>query len=147
MFDVTAVSQRHKDFTFGRPLVSRFELELFTRLPHLSRRGCIMPQLTTAQSYNAALPPASTAGDVDFWSNPSSRFRSRPVAGRKSPSRRHGRNYRALLWGVAAWLKAFGILGTFLVAICTGWFGIAGVAATLAGLSLRYVLEATSQGD
>jgi hypothetical protein len=48
---------------------------------------------------------------------------------------------------VAAWLKAFGILGTLLVAIRAGWFGIAGVAATLVGLSLRYVLEATSQGD
>jgi hypothetical protein len=106
-----------------------------------------MPKLTTAQIYNAAIPPASTPHDVDLWSNRSSHFRSRPVAGRKSSSRRHGRNYRALLWGVAGWLKAFGILGTFLIAIRAGWFGIAGVAATLAGLSLRYVLEATSQGD
>ena len=106
-----------------------------------------MPQLTTAQSYNAAIPPASTARDVDFWTNPSSHFQPRPIAGRKSSSRSHGRNYRALLWGVAAWLRVFGILGTFLVAIRAGWFGIAGVAAMLAGLSLRYVLEATSQGD
>ena len=106
-----------------------------------------MPQLTTAQIYNAAIPPASTPRDVDFWSNPSSHFRPRSVAARKSFSRRHGRNYRASLWGVAAWLKAFGILGIFLVAIRAGWLGIAGVAATLAGLSLRYVLEATSKGD
>ena len=106
-----------------------------------------MPQLTTAQSHNAAIPPASTARDVDFWSNPSSRFRPRPVAGRKSSSRSHGRNFRASLWGVAAWLKAFGILGIFLVAIRAGWLGVAGVAATLAGLALRYVLEATSKGD
>ena len=106
-----------------------------------------MPQLTTAQTYNADIPPASTPRDVDPWSNPSSHFRPRPVAAPKSSSRRHGRNYRALLWGVAAWLRVFGILGTFLVAIRAGWFGIAGVAATLAGLSLRYVLEATSRGD
>ena len=106
-----------------------------------------MPQLTTAQSYNAAIPPASTARDVDFWSNPSSRFGPRPVPRRKSSSRSYGRNFRALLWGVATWLKVFGILGIFLVAIRAGWLGIAGVAATLAALSLRYVLEATSQGD
>ena len=106
-----------------------------------------MPQLTTAQSYNGPIPPASTVRDVDFWSNSSSHFRPRPVGGRKSSSRKHGRNYRALLWGVAAWLRVFGILGTFLVAIRAGWLGIAGVAAILAVLSLRYVLEATSQGD
>ena len=106
-----------------------------------------MPQITTAQSYNAAIPPASTARDVDFWSNPSSHSPPRPSAGRKFSSRRYGRNFRALLWIVAAWLKVFGILGIFLIAIRAGWLGTAGVAATLAGLSLRYVLEATSQGD
>jgi hypothetical protein len=106
-----------------------------------------MPQPTTAQIYNAAIPPASTPCELDFWSSPSSHFWPRSVGGRKSSSRRHGRNYRASLWGAAAWLKAFGILGTFLVAIHAGWLGIAGVAATLAGLSLRYVLEATSRGD
>jgi hypothetical protein len=107
-----------------------------------------MPQPTTAQIYNAASSPASISREVDFWSNASSDFRGRPIACRKLPSRRHGRrNYRASLWSVAAWLKAFGIFGIFLVAIQAGWLGIAGVAATLAGLSLRYVLEATSHGD
>jgi hypothetical protein len=107
-----------------------------------------MPQPTTAQIYNAAIPPESTFRELDFWSNRSSHFRPRPVAGHKSSSVRHRRrNYRALLWGLAAWLKGFGILATFLVAIHAGWLGIAGVAAMLAGLSLRYVLEATSHGD
>jgi len=106
-----------------------------------------MPQLTTAQTYNAATPPASTYCDVDFWSNPSSHFRPRPVVSRKSSFPRRRRNHRGWLRGVAACLKAFGILGTFLIAMHAGWLGLAGVAATLAGLSLRYVLDATSQGD
>jgi hypothetical protein len=84
---------------------------------------------------------------VDFWSNPSSHFRPRLFSGRKSSSRKRGRNYRGPLWCVAACLNGLGILGTFLIAIHTSWLGVAGVTATLAGLSLRYVLEATSQGD
>jgi len=105
-----------------------------------------MPQLTTAQIYNAASPPGSTRRHVNF-SDPSSPFGLHPIVSSKSPGRSRRRNYRAPLWGVAACLKAFGILGTFLVAIRAGWLGIAGVAATLAGLTLRYILEATSQGD
>jgi len=106
-----------------------------------------MPQLTTAQSYNAAIQPTSTYRDVDFWSNPPSHFRPRLFSSRKSSSQKRRRNYRGPLWSVAACLKGFGVLGTFLVAIHNGWLGVAGVAATLAGLSLRYVLEATSHGD
>lgn len=106
-----------------------------------------MPQLTTAQTNNAAIPPASGRRDVDLWSDLSSHSRPHTVASRKISFRTRGRTYRAWLWGLAAWLKAFGILGTFLVAIRAGWLGAAGVAATLIGLSFRYVLEATSQGD
>lgn len=110
-----------------------------------------MPQLTTAQIYNAAIPPASAPHDVDFWSDPpslhSSHFRRPPVVGRKLRPQRRGRTYRAWLWGLAAGIKTLGILGAFLLAIRAGWLGAAAVAATLVGLSLRYVLEATSQGD
>jgi len=106
-----------------------------------------MPQLTTAQIYNAAIPSGSTRRHVNPSSDPSSPFGLHPIVSRKSPGRSRRRNYRAPLWSVAACLKALGILGTFLVAIHAGWLGIAGVAATLAGLTLRYILEATSQGD
>ena len=110
-----------------------------------------MPQLTTAQIYNAAIPAASASHDVDFWSNPPSshlsHFRRRPIIGQKSRPRKRGRSYRAWFWGLAAGLKTLGILGAFLLAIRAGWLGTAVLAATLAGLSLRYVLEATSQGD
>jgi|SRR6516165_2214123 hypothetical protein len=106
-----------------------------------------MPQLTTAQIYNAAIPSGSTRRHVNPSSDPSSPFGLHPIVSRKLPGRSRRRNYRAPLWSVAACLKALGILGTFLVAIYAGWLGIAGVAATLAGLTLRYILEATSQGD
>lgn len=109
-----------------------------------------MPQITTAQSYNAAIPPASSSRDADFWSDlsspHSSHFQPHPFGGRKL-SRRHARMYRTWLWGLAAGLKILGILAAFLLAIRTGWLGTGAVAATIAGLSLRYVLEATSQGD
>jgi len=106
-----------------------------------------MPQLTTAQTYNAAIPPASGRRDVDLWTDLSSHSPPHSVAGRKISSRTRGRTYRAWLWGLAAGLKTLGVLGAFLLAIRAGWSGIAAVAATVAGLSLRYVLEATSQGD
>src|SRR5215813_12144504 len=99
-----------------------------------------MPQLTTAQTYNAAIPSTSSHRDVDFWGKP--HFSPRPVANRKSSSARPRRKYRDYLWGIAASLKIFGILGTFVIAIHAGWVGMAAVAATLAGVSLRYVLEA-----
>jgi hypothetical protein len=110
-----------------------------------------MPQLTTAQTYNAAIRPASNSRDVDFWSDlsshHSSHFRPHRFGSRKLFSRRHMRTYRAWLWGLAAGLKTLGILGAFLLAIRAGWLGTTAVAATVAGLLLRYVLEATSQGD
>jgi len=110
-----------------------------------------MPQLTTAQSYNAAIPPVSVPRDLDSWSDLSSprpsHFRPHWVRGRKLSPRRRGRTYRAWLWALAAGLKTLGVLGAFLLAMRVGWLGTAVVAATVAGLSLRYVLEATSQGD
>jgi len=110
-----------------------------------------MPQLTTAQTYNAAIPPASAPRDVDLWSDfsspHSSHFRRNPVAGPNSSPLRRLRTYRAWLWGLATLLKILGILGAFLLAIRAGWLGTAAVAAAVAGISLRYVLEATSQGD
>ena len=110
-----------------------------------------MPQLTTAQIYNAANPPASASRDMDFWSDlsspRSSRFRPHQFGGRKLSPRKHARMYRGWLWGLAAGLKILGILAAFLLAIRAEWLGTAAVAATIAGLSLRYVLEATSQGD
>jgi hypothetical protein len=57
------------------------------------------------------------------------------------------RAYRTWLWGLAVLLKTFGILGAFLLAIRAGWAGGAVVTAALAGILLRFVLEATSRGD
>jgi len=48
---------------------------------------------------------------------------------------------------LATLLKILGILGASLLAIRAGWLGTAAVAAMVAGISLLYVLEATSQGD
>ena len=84
-----------------------------------------MPQLTTAQTYNAANPPASARRDVDFWSDlsspHSSHFRPHPFDGRKLSPRRHVRTCRAWLWGLAAGLKTLGTLAAFLLAIRAGW--------------------------
>jgi hypothetical protein len=51
------------------------------------------------------------------------------------------------LWDLAAWLKTLGILGAFALALRSGWLGVAALAATLTGLILRHILEATSYGD
>jgi len=110
-----------------------------------------MPQLTTAQTCNAAIPPASASRDVDLWSDlsppHSPDLRRKPVTDRKLSRLRRGRSYRTWLWGLATGLKTLGTFGAFLLVIRAGWLGAAAVAATVAGLSLRYVLEATSQGD
>ena len=110
-----------------------------------------MPQLTTAQTYNAAIPPASGSRDVDLWSDlsspRSSHFQPYAIGHRKLSPPKRGRTYRAWLWGLAAGLKTLGTFGAFLLVVRAGWLGTAAVAATVAGVSLRYVLEATSQGD
>jgi|SRR5215510_9840789 len=110
-----------------------------------------MPQVTTGQIYNTAIPPASVPRDVDFWSDPSSQhpwdFHLHAVSDRKESPRRSMRNYRTWLWGLAVLLKTFGILAAFLLAIRAGWTGGIAATATLAGFLLRFILEATSRGD
>ena len=110
-----------------------------------------MPQLTTAQIYNAAISPAPAPRQVDFWSDPASHvpsdFHRSPVSGSTTSPRAYVRTYRTWLWGCAVLLKTFGILVAFVFAIRAGWSGAAAAMATLAGLLLRFVLEATSRGD
>jgi len=110
-----------------------------------------MPQVTTGQIYNAAIPPASALRDVGLRSDPSSRhawrFRLHALSGRKTSPRQCVRTHRMWLWGLAVLLKTFGILVAFVLAMRAGWSGGAAAAATLAGISLRFVLEATSRGD
>ena len=110
-----------------------------------------MPQVTTGQIYNTAIPPASASRRADFWSDPSSRhpwdFQLQPVSSGKTSPRRSMRDYRIWLWSLAVLLKTFGILAAFLFTIRAGWAGVAAVTATLAGMLLRFVLEATSRGD
>jgi hypothetical protein len=57
------------------------------------------------------------------------------------------RRYRALLWGLAAGLKACGTITAFIIAANNGWHGLAALAIALAGLLLKSVLVATSYGD
>lgn len=57
------------------------------------------------------------------------------------------RRYRALLWGLAAGLKACGTVTAFIIAANSGWLGLAAFAIALAGLLLRSILVATSYGD
>ncbi|HSS16974.1 MAG TPA: hypothetical protein VLQ29_08330 [Candidatus Dormibacteraeota bacterium] len=57
------------------------------------------------------------------------------------------RRYRALLWGLAAGLKACGTVTAFIIAANSGWLGLAALAIALAGLLLRSILVATSYGD
>jgi hypothetical protein len=57
------------------------------------------------------------------------------------------RRYRALLWALAAGLKACGIAAAFIIAANSGWHGVAALAIALAGLLLRSILVATSYGD
>jgi hypothetical protein len=57
------------------------------------------------------------------------------------------RRYRALLWGLAAGLKACGTVTAFVIAANSGWHGVAALANALAGVLLRSILVATSYGD
>jgi hypothetical protein len=62
-------------------------------------------------------------------------------------SLRSMRRYRALLWGLAAGLKACGTVTAFIIAANSGWLGVAALAIALVGLLLRSILVATSYGD
>ena len=110
-----------------------------------------MPQVTTGQIYNTAISPASVPRDVDFWSDSSSHhsrdFQLHLVSDRKTPPRQCMRNCRNWLWSLAVLLKTFGILIAFVLAIRAGWPGGVAATATLAGILLRFILEATSRGD
>ena len=101
-----------------------------------------MPQVTTGQVYNTAISPASASRDVDFWSDSSS-----PVSGRRTSPRRCMRNWRTSLWSLAVLLKTLGILVAFVLAMRAGWSGGVAATATVAGILLRFILEATSRGD
>jgi hypothetical protein len=57
------------------------------------------------------------------------------------------RRYRASLWGLAAGLKACGVVTAFVIAANRGWLGLVALAIALAGLLLRSILVATSCGD
>jgi hypothetical protein len=57
------------------------------------------------------------------------------------------RRYRASLWGLAAGLKACGVVTAFIIAANSGRLGVAALAIALAGLLLRSILVATSYGD
>jgi hypothetical protein len=57
------------------------------------------------------------------------------------------RRYRASLWRLAAGLKACGTVTAFIIAVNSGWLGLAALAIALAGLLLRSILAATSYGD
>jgi hypothetical protein len=41
----------------------------------------------------------------------------------------------------------FGVLAALLIAMPTGWSGAAAAVAILTGVTLRFILEATSYGD
>jgi len=106
-----------------------------------------MPRLK-APIYNSAASRASTRRNGNFWND--SFFHCRQLhqsINGERPSRRGVRTYRTWLWGLAAGLKAFGVLAALLIAMRTGWSGAAAAVAILTGVTLRFILEATSYGD
>jgi len=106
-----------------------------------------MPRLK-APIYNVPATRASTRRNGNFWNDSSSRCcQLHQSINGESPPRRGVRTYRTWLWGLAAGLKAFGVLAALLIAMRTSWSGFAAAVAILAGVTLRFILEATSYGD
>ena len=105
-----------------------------------------MPRLK-APIYNSA-SRASTRRNGNFWNDSFSRCcQFRETIKGERPPRRGVRTYRTWLWSLAAGLKAFGVLAALLIAMRTGWSGVAAAVAILAGVTLRFILEATSYDD
>ena len=105
-----------------------------------------MPRLK-APIYKSAITPAFAGQNRNFREDSISHRRLHWGSNREGRSRRGIRTYRSLLWSLAAGLKMFGIVAAFLIAMRTGWLGATAVFATLAGVKLRFILEATSYGD
>jgi hypothetical protein len=104
-----------------------------------------MPRLK-AQVYNTAITPAFTGRNRNFWED----FLGRKLqsdSNREWFQRRKVRNYRTWLWTSAEALRAFGSFWHF-SSLCEriGW-GTAAAVMAVVGVTLGFLLRATSYGD
>jgi len=105
-----------------------------------------MPRLK-APIYNTTVTRASARRNGNFRNDSFSSYQVQRSINHEGLPRRGVRTYRTWLWGLAAGLKMFGVLAALLIAMPTGWSGAAAAVAILTGVTLRFILEATSYGD